>query len=247
MPSLLGIETSVDEDSRSSRTRIQGVERTDQLGRVVCQSGLTFHAGDLTLKLSLKLTPETIEPIFSGAAWAGTVLWRAAVRLVDVLLDRHIEGARVVELGCGLGVPGMVCKQLGADLVVLTEQENLVDLATRNLTSNFSDDQKILARELDWTDQKQLTSISQFTFDLILCCDCVYIPLYGDSWRALVTAINALAGPHTAVLISVERRIVGGGTDGVDLFLDAMATAGFIIVTSFPTDPPVEIFEFRRR
>ena len=45
-------------------------------------------------------------------------------------------------------------------------------------------------------------------FDVIVCCDCVYVPLYGDSWKALLEAIDALAGPATDVLISLERRHV---------------------------------------
>ena len=58
-----------------------------------------------------------------------------------------------------------------------------------------------------------------------MCCDCVYVPLYGDSWKALLEAIDALAGPATDVLISLERRHVKDGDDGVDPFLDGMRAA----------------------
>ena len=47
---------------------------------------------------------------------------------------------------------------------------------------------------------------------MIVCCDCVYVPLYGDSWKALLEAIDALAGPATDVLISLERRHVATAT-----------------------------------
>jgi hypothetical protein len=46
---------------------------------------------------------------------------------------------------------------------------------------------------------------------LIVCCDCVYIPLYGESWVALVEAIDGLAGNESHVLLSLERRHVKNG------------------------------------
>ena len=82
-------------------------------------------------------------------------------------------------------------------------------------------------------------------FDVIVCCDCVYVPLYGDSWKALLEAIDALAGPATDVLISLERRHVKDGDDGVDPFLEGMRANGFAR-TSYPAAMPVEVFRFRR-
>jgi len=259
MPELLGIETSLEACGYSSRIKIDGAEATDALGQVICQSSIRFQANDGTektfdtLDLSLQLTPETIEPIFSGAAWAGTVLWRAAVSLIDVALltQPFAAGSTVIELGCGLGVPGMVCAQLNASLVVLTEQENLVDLANRNVDNNFQDRSKIICRELDWSAERATDLRDDLLdgkpFDLIICCDCVYIPLYGDSWKYLVEAIDALGGPDSKILIAVERRFVRGATDGVDLFMHAMASKGFQTTMTFPTEKPLEIYEFQRR
>mmetsp|Transcript_25812 Transcript_25812/g.79413 ORF Transcript_25812/g.79413 Transcript_25812/m.79413 type:complete len:271 (-) Transcript_25812:58-870(-) len=260
MPSLLGIESVTDaEDARWRRIRIEGIEKTDALGQVICQSSLRFVvlAEDqetplCELALSVQLTPDTIEPIFSGAAWAGTVLWRAAVSLVEVLLEEDPSLGSVVEVGCGLGAPGMVCRTvLGADKVVLTEQRNLVELARRNADANGLTD--VQALELDWSRQRarELRRRVFFQqenafFDLVLCCDCVYVPLYGDSWKLLVETLDELAGPTSRVMVSVERRRVGGGgTDGVDLFLAAMAHAGFHRRTA-ASDPPLAVFDFSR-
>lgn len=44
-------------------------------------------------------------PIFSGACWAGTVVWQAALDLGDYVsehLRKELAGATVVELGCGM-------------------------------------------------------------------------------------------------------------------------------------------------
>lgn len=55
----------------------------------------------------------------------------------------------------------------------------------------------------------------------MLCADCVYVPLYGESWRALAACLVALCSLHlkTRVLVSVQRR----NNDGVDLFLAQLA------------------------
>ena len=61
----------------------------------------------------------------------------------------------------------------------------------------------------------------------------------------LLEAIDALAGPATDVLISLERRHVKDGDDGVDPFLEGMRANGFAR-TSYPAAMPVEVFRFRR-
>ena len=48
---------------------------------------------------------EELAPIFSGACWAGTVVWQAALDLCDYMSEHHrgdLVGASVVELGCGM-------------------------------------------------------------------------------------------------------------------------------------------------
>lgn len=48
---------------------------------------------------------EEMAPIFSGACWAGTVVWQAALDLGDYMsehLRKELVGATVVELGCGM-------------------------------------------------------------------------------------------------------------------------------------------------
>lgn len=251
---LLGIETATDtEDDEYTSLAIENGASVDAVGRVICQSSLRVNViGEAPLELSLQLTPDSLEPIFSGAAWAGTVLWRAAVRLIDAALlgptRLVVSDASVVELGAGLGVPGMVCARLGAR-VVLTEQDSLVELLERNAQANF--DSGIRCAELDWEADKARRLKNDLNdgefFDIVICCDCVYVPLYGDSFYKLVEAIDMLAGPDTQVLLSVERRFVKGGEDGVDTFLATLVAAGFDIVQHWPSEPPVDILLLRRR
>ena len=253
--SCLGIDvSSTVQGSELDHITVEGIEATDALGRAICQSQLTVRCeGVAPLNLDLKLSPDDLEPVFSGAAWAGTVLWRAAAVLVDrAFLGAdavQIKGRTCIELGCGLGVPGMACARLGAKNVALTEQQSLVDLLTRNVAANFAPGEDIRAVSFPWSRAGAEALKNDFCdggcFDVIVCCDCVYVPLYGDSWKALLEAIDALAGPATDVLISLERRHVKDGDDGVDPFLEGMRANGFAR-TSYPAAMPVEVFRFRR-
>lgn len=260
--SILGVQCACEAEAGeySSRLKIVSADSTDPLGHVTCQQSLSIqiHAADGSpigspLTLSLRLTPDKLEPIFSGAAWAGTVLWRAATRLIDVLLDDNdlCSKARVIELGSGLGVPGMVAARLGARTVVLTEQESLVELLQRNVATNFGPEcPDIMCRTLNWSAGRARQLRDELTdgapFDLILCCDCVYKPLYGDSFKLLAQTIDALAGTDSSILVAVERRFVRDDTDGVDEFLALLKEAGFESARLLNSLPPIEIIHLRR-
>jgi len=56
-------------------------------------------------------------------------------------------GCKVLELGCGTGVPGM-CLRIAGGKVTLTEQPQLVPLLVNNLNTNFTGDADISAHEL---------------------------------------------------------------------------------------------------
>jgi hypothetical protein len=94
----------------------------------------------------------------------------------------------------------MVARILGAD-VVLTEQNKLVRLMNENIARNFgvggSPAIGIRAFPLNWSEEGARAVIAECCdnsrgFDLVLSCDCVYAPLYGDSWRQLITCLRIL-------------------------------------------------------
>eukprot|EP00937_MAST-01D_sp_MAST-1D-sp2_P002600 g2600.t1 len=91
------------------------------------------------LELSFLMEEEEIAPMFDGAAWAGTLVWDAALAMIDYV-ERELGQAvlrdrRVLELGCGSGLPGMCCRLMGAR-VLLTEQPELVRLLRQNIDAN---------------------------------------------------------------------------------------------------------------
>lgn len=68
---------------------------------------------DALLDEAARLTPDDVDAIPYYAS-----LWPSARALAEVLWERRaaLPGRRVLELGCGLGLPSIVAAQLGADV-----------------------------------------------------------------------------------------------------------------------------------
>lgn len=216
-----------------------------------------------TIRLDQRLAEEDIAPLFDGSGWAGTRVWEAAVILTDEVIDRYgptlAGGCRVVELGCGLGLPGMACAALGAH-VVLTDVEEVLEILTRNVASNFGGGAvagaadgpgSCKAAALRWEPvaAQALAEDAGGAFDLVLCCDCVFEPLYGESWKALVDCLEVLcSGPGTTALISVTQR----NHSGIDRFLARAAEQLQVeCLCSVPSEaavgaPAVDVYAMRR-
>jgi hypothetical protein len=117
----------------------------------------------------------------------------------------------------------MVTGLFGAPRVVITEQMELVPLLRTNLRRNQhhfkTTKESIEATALHW-DQAETEAFCDTygDFDIVLSCDCIYEPLYGQSWRALAHTIDVLCrrNPKCLALVSIERR----NKDGVDSFLE---------------------------
>eukprot|EP00977_Amphora_coffeiformis_P022995 scaffold12050_cov168-Amphora_coffeaeformis.AAC.1 len=133
---------------------------------------------------------------------AGTRVWKAAIVALQYLLDEKgplkerlertgSSSFSCLELGCGLGVPGMILSRFHPEArVVLTDCDSLLTQLQHNLAQNFANASSTLtAATLDWAEENDLTRLLQEcqlnSFDLVLNCDCIYEPLYGDSWKAL--------------------------------------------------------------
>lgn len=124
----------------------------------------------------------------------------------------------------------MAARVAGAKHVVLTEQDELLRLMDVNLAANSavldhnSDGGSIVARPLSWGVSQTNEYLCEFAdepIDVVLSCDCIYEPLYGESWRDLALTMELLCerNPRCVVLMGVERR----NQDGIDKFLAFVA------------------------
>lgn len=183
-------------------------------------------------------------------------MWKAAIVALQYLLDdrgplkKRLNGTRkftCLELGCGLGVPGMLLHRFFPESrIVLTDCDSLLTQLQHNLSQNFaSDSQNLTAAALDWSNEEDLTRLMNEcqldSFDVVLNCDCIYEPLYGESWKDLLKVQIALLQrkPDALVLTSLERRKF----DGAVHYLDALAEHPMVAkVDLVHQDDPVEIY-----
>jgi predicted nicotinamide N-methyase len=123
--------------------------------------------GDLELDLLRPESPETLidEDAFAADEflpyWAE--LWPAALALAEAL--PAVEGRRVVELGCGLGVPALIAAALGAEVTAVDWAPDAVELLRRNAERNGL---ALRAEVRDWREPWAER------FDLALAADVLY-------------------------------------------------------------------------
>jgi predicted nicotinamide N-methyase len=91
-------------------------------------------------------------------------LWPAATALASALPER-LDGVRVVELGCGLGLPSLVAAARGADVTALDWAAEAIALLRRNAERNGID---LEAAVHDWREPLGRS------FDLALAADVLY-------------------------------------------------------------------------
>jgi predicted nicotinamide N-methyase len=99
----------------------------------------------------------------------GVALWPAAIALAhDVASRAHdLRGARLLELGAGTGLPGIVAATIGAQVTQTDRHELALDLCRRNGARNAA--RSIAYRLADWT---EWTDVERY--DWILGSDILY-------------------------------------------------------------------------
>jgi predicted nicotinamide N-methyase len=97
------------------------------------------------------------------------VLWRSGVALAREVADAPLAGSRVVELGCGLGVPSLAGARAGADVLATDEDDEALELVERNARENGL---SVATARVDWADAGAL--VERGPFDLVLAADVLY-------------------------------------------------------------------------
>jgi predicted nicotinamide N-methyase len=97
------------------------------------------------------------------------VLWRSGVALAEELDGAGLDGLRVVELGCGLGVPSIAAARAGARVLATDESEEALELLRRNARLNGVE---LETARVDWAAPGDL--VGRGPFDLVLAADVLY-------------------------------------------------------------------------
>jgi predicted nicotinamide N-methyase len=122
-----------------------------------------------------ELVSQSVELPDAGAVeWAPlvpywAVLWRSGVALARELDGEALGGMRVVELGCGLGVPSIAAARAGATVLATDACDEALELVALNAQANGV---TVETAVLDWAEPGEL--VSRAPFDLVLAADVLY-------------------------------------------------------------------------
>ena len=98
-----------------------------------------------------------------------SVLWRSGVALARELAEAEPAGLRVVELGCGLGVPSLAAARAGATVLATDECLEALELVERSARENGV---TVETARVDWCAPDEL--VARGPFDLVLAADVLY-------------------------------------------------------------------------
>jgi predicted nicotinamide N-methyase len=98
-----------------------------------------------------------------------SVLWRSGVALARELEGMALRDLRVIELGCGLGVPSIVAARAGATVLATDVCAEALALLARNARANQV---RIETARVDWGEPEEL--VRRGPFDLVLAADVLY-------------------------------------------------------------------------
>jgi predicted nicotinamide N-methyase len=99
--------------------------------------------------------------------WA--VLWRSSVTLASELDRAELSGRRVIELGCGLGLPSIAAAKGGAEVLATDAAADALPIVQRNAEANDVSLQTVVA---DWSAPEQL--VDHGPFDYVVASDVLY-------------------------------------------------------------------------
>jgi predicted nicotinamide N-methyase len=127
--------------------------------------------------------------------------WPSGLALAGALADAPPQpGARVLELGCGLGAPSIVAARAGADVLATDGVSDAVVFAAHNLALNDVD---AAIAVVDWAEHAEAL-VARGPFDVVLAADVLYTSANVDIalrlWPRLLAdrGVLQLADPERA-------------------------------------------------
>jgi len=150
-----------------------------------------------------------------------------------------LSGLRVVELGCGLGLPGITAGMLGARVLLTDYVPRAIEISGLNAELNGLDGNTMDFRILDWEDPGRLP-----VFDMVLGSEIVYDYFFHG---ALIRLLHRILTPDGRIVLADRKRLV------VQRFVGRLINSGFSCTESrsrmkrrgFP-DQEISIFTLKR-
>ncbi|XP_053171803.1 EEF1A lysine methyltransferase 3-like [Scomber japonicus] len=159
-----------------------------------------------------------IRQLFGANLGVAAAVWEAALHLCGYLEEQSVEfkGKRIIELGAGTGVVGIVAARLGA-VVTLTDLPLALPQLETNVSANMpssgwpSAPPTILP--LSWgEDHMNFPS----DWDVVLCADIIYLP---ETYPLLLETLAHLCKSGAVVYLSSKMRKEHGTPDFYEEYL----------------------------
>lgn len=162
---------------------------TELLDDLVSQE-IDLPGGPLTLLQPREVAelPDEGEVQWAPIAPYWAVLWRSGVALARKLDRADLRGRRVVELGCGLGVPSLAAARAGAEVLATDIDAEALSLVNRNAQANGL---SLETAVVDWAHPEPL--LERAPFDLVIAADLLYEDSAVDHLRSLMPRLAAQA------------------------------------------------------
>jgi len=125
-------------------------------------------------------------------------LWPSAIALSKFLVEQKVihAGAKVLEIGCGLGLPGIVAAKLGANVIFSDYLPEALEAARMNAHQNGISDSAFLT--MDWRKPEMIPGL-QF----ILASDVAY---ERRSFESLMQAFDFYIRKNVVIILSEPNR-----------------------------------------
>ena len=187
-----------DSDARRAELNVQ-IERLqaiggheDEIGELALQMSTLLHGSDTPIYSGLKgefavselstvryslldgsRTLSFTQKPYSSGEELGFTLWDGALmmaRYVEEHAAHLVVGKRIIELGSGIGLTGMVAAACGAHEVVCTDLNPIVSVIEENISRNNLE-KNVRATVLEWGNENQIESLR--SRDVCLAADVV--------------------------------------------------------------------------
>jgi predicted nicotinamide N-methyase len=96
-------------------------------------------------------------------------LWKSGPALAEEVVAREVRGLRIVELGCGLGVPSLAASLAGAEVLATDWSPTAIALLEENARRN---DVRLETAIVAWAHADAL--VERAPWDLVLAADVLY-------------------------------------------------------------------------
>lgn len=184
--------------------------------------------------------------LISGVYEGGMKIWEGAIDLMTHMCQDDVSGKRVMELGCGFGLPGLLAHRLGARQVHFQDYNDSVLLkvtAPSALLQDFEGDGADFADHITTSGARQSSPFRFYSgdwshlapslpaeqrYDVILTAETIYEV---GNYSKLHDALARLLEPRGGVVLMAAKSFYFGVGGGVASWCEFVARRGHFVVS----------------